>query len=281
MEHEQEEMWKVKVAAWIHDPAEKALVLLRDPAGHEGGTVRLLREMLFGSKVDSHIVSLVQTADRWAAAADRPQIPRSVSINYDRQPVLIHPLDGSEYDLKGLNIPVAQIRAVSFDHFQHLCSSKSGERDWKRIFLTLWRRGPETPAKDLGALWEVLPADTRIPAYSIWEHLDLTSALAGVMVRDPGQRPALLKFTIGPVQGFIEQARSSSDLWAGSHLLSRMMWEGLRVICDELGPDVVIFPHLRGVPLVDAWLKQLGVLSDGPNGLSGGLMKIPCWSLRS
>jgi len=37
-------MWKARLAAWIHDPAEKALVLLRDPAGHEGGTVRQLRE---------------------------------------------------------------------------------------------------------------------------------------------------------------------------------------------------------------------------------------------
>ena len=37
------EIWQAKVAARIHDPAEKAIVLLRDPAGHEGGTVRVLR----------------------------------------------------------------------------------------------------------------------------------------------------------------------------------------------------------------------------------------------
>jgi CRISPR-associated protein Cmr2 len=268
-------MWKAKLAAWIHDPAEKALVLLRDPAGHEGGTVRQLREMLFGSEVPSEIVAIVQEADRWAAAADRPQIPRDVSIYFDKRPVLIHPLDGSQYDLQSLDVPVAQIRAVSFDHFQQLCSSESAVRDWKRLFLTLWRRGPEIPARDLGALWEVLPADTRIPAYSIWQHLDLTSALAGAMARDPQRKPALLKFTIGPVQSFIEQARSSSDLWAGSHLLSRMMWEGLKVICDELGPDAVIFPHLRGVPLVDAWLKEREVLSDDASAFSGSTDENP------
>ena len=39
--------WKAKLAAWIHDPAEKALVLLRDPSGHEGGTVRALEQALF------------------------------------------------------------------------------------------------------------------------------------------------------------------------------------------------------------------------------------------
>lgn len=33
-------LWPTKLAARIHDPAEKALVLLRNPAGHEGGTSR-------------------------------------------------------------------------------------------------------------------------------------------------------------------------------------------------------------------------------------------------
>ena len=28
-----------KLAAWLHDPAEKQLVLMRDPVGHEGGSV--------------------------------------------------------------------------------------------------------------------------------------------------------------------------------------------------------------------------------------------------
>jgi len=39
-------LWHTKLAAWIHDPAEKALVLLRDPAGHEGGTAKALRQRI-------------------------------------------------------------------------------------------------------------------------------------------------------------------------------------------------------------------------------------------
>ena len=42
-------IWLAKLAAWTHDPAEKALVLLRDPAGNEGGTVRELQQALFPS----------------------------------------------------------------------------------------------------------------------------------------------------------------------------------------------------------------------------------------
>ena len=67
----------------------------------------------------------------------------------------------------------------------------------------------------------------------------------------------------GPVQDFIAQARSTSDLWAGSHLLSRLTWEGIKVLCQELGPDSVLIPQLRGVAMVDAWLyKEEGLAFD-------------------
>ena len=75
----EEQIWKAKLAAWTHDPAEKALVLLRDPAGHEGGTVRKLRELLFPQGLTEELKAFVKKADHWASAADRPQFPRSSS----------------------------------------------------------------------------------------------------------------------------------------------------------------------------------------------------------
>ena len=41
-----DKFWQTKLAARLHDPAEKALVLLRDPEGHENGTSRALRRLL-------------------------------------------------------------------------------------------------------------------------------------------------------------------------------------------------------------------------------------------
>ncbi|MEN9559071.1 MAG: type CRISPR-associated protein Cas10/Cmr2, partial [Pseudomonadota bacterium] len=61
---------------------------------------------------------------------------------------------------------------------------------------------------------------------------------------------------------FIEAARSTSDLWAGSHLLSRLAWEMMRPLCELLGPDAVLFPRLRGVPQVDLWLQTQDVPSQ-------------------
>lgn len=90
-------IWQTKLAARVHDPAEKALVLLRDPAGHEGGTSKALTRLLgladitadtldpdnaealarviFKKGMPLSMYRHVQRADWWAAAADRPQWP--------------------------------------------------------------------------------------------------------------------------------------------------------------------------------------------------------------
>ena len=267
------EIWQAKVAARIHDPAEKAIVLLRDPAGHEGGTVRVLREELFGEEAWKRFKPIVEKADHWAAAADRPQFPQEegnryaawTQVRFAERPEIKHPLTGESFDLRTLkDLEVEHVKAVSTDHFRTLIRKSNGEVDWRRTLLAFWRFGPELDAKGLRLLWPLLPADTRVPDHTIWAHLDLASALAGAMATDADGTPALLTMSFGPVQAFIAQARSTSDLWAGSHLLSRIAWEGLKVVCEELGPDAVIFPQLHGLPLVDAWVEQeLGGWPEG------------------
>lgn len=271
MSNNTQNIWLAKLAAWTHDPAEKALVLLRDPAGHEGGTVRELKHMLFPKGLGS-LAEHIKRADWWASAADRPQFPRDqkdgrfaawTQVNFAERPVLIHPLSGTEYSLEKLAIDPAHIKACSIDHFRSLVESDAaGEPDIRRTALSFWRFGPELDAGDLGSLWKLMPADTRIPDHTIWTHLDLSSAFASSFVADQEANPALLSMSFGPVQDFIAQSRTTSDLWAGSHLLSRIAWEGLKVICERLGPDAVIFPQLRGVPLVDLWLRDEMGVSD-------------------
>lgn len=263
-------IWLAKLAAWTHDPAEKALVLLRDPAGHEGGTVRELQQALFPAGLPKTLAAHVKRADHWASAADRPQFPRSdqdgryaawTQVRFDQNPVLIHPLSGTEYPLGKLDIDPAHIKAASTEHFRQLIEhDAAGQPDARRSALAFWRFGPELDAGALRALWQLLPADTRIPDHTIWTHLDLSAAFASSFAADADSNPALLSMAFGPVQDFIAQARTTSDLWAGSHLLSRIAWAGLKVICERLGPDAVIFPQLRGVPLVDLWLRdEMGV----------------------
>src|SRR5258708_3010654 len=90
--------WQTKLHARLHDPAEKALVLLRDPEGHEGGTSRalhrdlgfdtlpvkdwldpdkgdVLERVVFKNGIPITMYREVKRADWWAAGADRPQWP--------------------------------------------------------------------------------------------------------------------------------------------------------------------------------------------------------------
>jgi CRISPR-associated protein Cmr2 len=296
-------LWQTKLHARLHDPAEKALVLLRDPEGHEGGTSRALHRdlgfdtlpakdrldpdnadvldlVLFKDGIPVTMYRDVQRADWWAAGADRPQWPmqeitvttksgerktRKVAdwaqVRWTKEPVLIHPLTGKPFDLHWLDdTDIADIKQRSLAHFTHLRVSNGEGVDWKRTLLAYWRFGPELREDEdsgkLGLLWPLLPADTRVPDHSIWDHLDLTSAFAGAFAADPDRQASLLVVSIGPVQGFIATARSTSDFWAGSHLLSRLSWEGMRPVCERLGPDAILFPRLRGVPQVDLWLRD-------------------------
>lgn len=267
-------LWQTKLHARLHDPAEKALVLMRDPGvSHEEGSVRTLREAVFGTPEHAGAPQkeFVKRADWWASSADRAPFPSAAAgnqrgndwqqVRFADNPCLVHPISGKLYDigayagdLRGLS--VSAIKSASLLHFQGLIQRREGEVDLQKTLLAYWRFGPELQDNSLRALWSLLPADTRTPDHTIWQHLDLTSAFAGAFAADENDEAALLTVSFGPIQEFIAVGRSTSDLWAGSHFLSCVAWEGLRVICEQLGPDAVLFPQLRGVPLVDAWLAS-------------------------
>ncbi len=304
-------LWQTKLHARLHDPAEKALVLLRDPAGHEGGTSKALHRdlgfdqlpvgdwlppdhpdalgnVLFEKGIPVTIYRQVKRADWWASAADRPQWPmeeatfqtrdgRAVTrkvadwarVCWSNEPKLVHPLTDKTFDLKTLaDTEIADVKNRSMQHFSRLIVREGDAVNWRKTLLAFWRFGPELSNEEdddgkLGFLWPLLPADTRVPDHAIWDHLDLTSAFAGAFAGDPNGQAALLSVSIGPVQDFIAAARTTTDLWAGSHLLSRLSWEAMKVVCQCLGPDAILFPRLRGLPQVDVWLRdEVGLCSD-------------------
>ncbi|HAZ60871.1 MAG TPA: type III-B CRISPR-associated protein Cas10/Cmr2 [Gammaproteobacteria bacterium] len=262
-----EHRWQTQLAARLHDPPEKALVLLRTREGHEGGTVQALLEEVFPQGVPADIEGACKRADRWASAADRAAFPKAEGdrrypawqqIRFADDPVLIHPLTGNGHRLQPLADDVAAARAQTLgtDHLRRLLQRDAqGAVDARRSALAMWRFGPELEG-ELAEIWKLLPADSRVPDHTIHDHLDLTAAFAGAFVADPDDGPALLAVSIGPVQDFIAAARSTSDLWAGSHLLARLAWEAMRVVCDACGPEAILFPRLRAVAQVDLWLVR-------------------------
>jgi CRISPR-associated protein Cmr2 len=259
---------RARLAARLHDPPEKALVLMRTREGHEGGTVRALLHELFPEGLPPAIEAAVTRADHWASAADRMAFPKREAdgrhpswqqVRFAEQPVLIHPLTGQAHDLSrhgslADDIAAAQAQALGTDHLR----SYVVQGDLRQTALALWRFGPDLHG-ELSELWRLLPADSRVPDHTIHDHVDLTAALAGCFAVPDDGGAALLVVTLGPVQDFIAAARSVSDLWAGSHLLSHLAWTAMRVVCEACGPEAIVFPRLRGVPAVDLWLREQGL----------------------
>ncbi len=262
-----EKVWRAKLAAWLHDPGEKQLILFR--RAHEGGNVKRLGELLFGENAAK---VFTEEADHWASAADRPQMEFKeigrAEVHFGSKGSLIHPLCGTQADLGELALDGDDLRHIEekvFTEAESLIEAVLGEvrapqtpEEWRKVMLAFWRFLPDVASapEKVGQLWRLLPADSRVPDHAIWTHLDLSSALAGAFAADPDEEVALMMVALGPVQDFIAQARSTSDLWAGSHLLSHLALAAMKPVIEELGPDAVIFPHLRGVPLMDVWLMQ-------------------------
>ncbi|WP_244299757.1 type III-B CRISPR-associated protein Cas10/Cmr2 [Rubrobacter xylanophilus] len=82
----------------------------------------------------------------------------------------------------------------------------------------------------------------------------------------------LLHFTLGPVQGFVSQARRTRDLWSGSFLLSYLSGQAMRAVLD--GGGKIAFPDVGGQtnvtdPLLAAIMRR--PLSTDENPQIGSL----------
>lgn len=83
-------------------------------------------------------------------------------------------------------------------------------------------------------------------------------------------------FTLGPVQGFVAQARRTRDFWAGSFLLSWLSAVAMKSVENQDGE--IIFPKVSDSYL--NWLENKGQGTPPqqgcvPNRFKGGLAKVP------
>lgn len=243
--------WKNKLLAFLHDPPHKPFQI----AGHEDQRASFLR--LLNLSVDE-LRAEFQRGDDWnAAAADRLIFPdpKPSRVRTDWQLADLefrHPLGGGR--LTPRSFPSTGHVAESWVT-EALSGVAQRSADPRSKFVSAWRLWPERCAREKHPSLAYLVADTRIPDHTLWHHNALSAAFSTA-----GARPAFLLFQIGPVQDFIKQARKTQDLWAGSYLLSFLIAQAQIAIADAIGPDSIIYPQLRGLPLADwHWFKQ-GVL---------------------
>ena len=251
-------LWKQKLADFLHDPPSKALEL----KDHQERAAAAYRQAGF---IATEIGDYIKDADHTAAAADRLPFPhwRSSGLQcaFDGiRNAFRHPLSGETYRFHAEFRSIEQVfegEAAIQPSLTDKCLAEMDDATaWRARFFAHWRLWcREVSQKDYR--FALLPADTRIPDHSIWTHMQVVSALGSCSEKDT-LRPAFLKFQLGPVQDFIAAARSTRDLWSGSYLLSWLMAAGLKELSARIGPDAVIFPSLKDQPLFDLhWRDDL------------------------
>jgi len=249
--------WETKIKAFLHDPPDKSLCI----SGYINRGEGILRAINISGRND-----YVTKADHWASSIQHiswkydgkePLIDfcgkEWEKVEYIGQPVLRHILSGKEKSYEILNKDyLSDILNLEKDTIRTL----TDKHDIKKKYFRIWRyfkdelqkNIEENISKSVADEFINLPADTCIPDHTIWDHLDVTSAIYGAMERG---KPSLLMFKISPVQSFIINSRKEEDLWAGSHILSYLTYQGIKSIIERYGPDAFVYPYLRGLPLVD------------------------------
>lgn len=275
--------WQAKIWGLLHDPALKAL---HNNAGR--GSNSFWQELAVmqdwknndwnpEEEQQPELVKHIHLADYITSASDRGAIGSlPAAINYDA--------DGLEVShlLSGDKLPLVLQPEI---HQKLLQSGRTGflnnleqtllpetiqaERNARKVFWWLWRCLPTAVCQAFGKDDRLLlmPAQTRLPDSSLWNHASLTAAFAGALAGNvtaveiqSGTRkkshPYLATFTFTPVQELIKASRKMRDFWAGSWILhylsARVSWK----LAQIYGPDSLIYPSLFQQPLIDYWLLQ-------------------------
>lgn len=262
--------WDAKLRAFLHDPPHKA-VCLAQRVGHESAAEELAQAVGVGA------VTFDRRADHLASAADRPRGLEGAVVDWLEEPAVTRPtgrrVEWAERELRS-TVGGLDARALTMEVAEVL--GEFAPLEPRARFLAVWRLLPERLAErgqgrgiseQIGPWWRVLPADTRVPDHGIWGHAGTVSAFQGAL-----PDPALMEIRIGPVQAFIRASRTTRDLWAGSWLLAYLAATAAWELSLAVGPDAVLFPDLRGQPLIDLWLgRMLASAGVDASGLRGEL----------
>ncbi len=247
-----DEFWQNKVKAFFHDPPDKALLLFHVSYAEK-------RDLILGALGLNYNGNIEQACQASSAlhgfyipkdlGMDNPQQCDShICFKGENKPVFIHPISGEK-----LNLLIDYInkngyeKAVSeFGFDPETVKNYLDANDWRKTYLSLWRLIPE-----VYPLGYILPADARLPDHSIYDQLDVASAISSGK-----EGLALLSARIIGTQEFISNSRKLSDLWASSYIYSLLIFEAIKVISEELGPDSIIYPQIRENPMFDLYLKN-------------------------
>ena len=266
--------WDNKLKAYLHDPIDKIFKI----QGHENRAKNILEIFGLYDENDGYKEGW-KTADIIASGFERGVLPsykqnKNIAIDFLKYPVLTHPSSKSgELNIKlPENLSIDDIHKDLLDFLKEEIGENPNEKSFSNKFkgdtekfaiarfmylhLALRFQLADKNIGKVGALWHRLPADSRFPDHSIWQHNSLVSAFNSSMNGKGVKNIGIGVFSITPVQPFIAKARKLRDFWTGSVLLSWLAFEGIKWVIENLGPDHILYPSLIDQPLVNEYLSK-------------------------
>jgi len=246
---------------FFHDPIDKPLNI----PGHE------TRAKDYAEFFGVSGIKEGKYSDQIASCMERSLLPKDIKQELTE---IRHPLSEEKIEVK-LDSQKS-IKEIS-SCLEKISNSYKNLSDEEKKALSIWRNLLEEiiekiQDKDLKKYIPILPADTRVPDHSIWEHLKVTTAINAF---ENYQNNSLFLFTIGPVQFFISQARKAQDFYMGSFMLSYFTFIAMEEVIKEYGPASIIYPDLYKQPLMDWYIKTKGLEPKNFNPEDLALPTIP------
>lgn len=254
--------WQNKVAAWLQESPVKIF----DIKERDENAKKIQDVAMMGLEGCARS-ELIKISASTASGMTRAVLP--VDFSKIKEISLNHPLvknKSLKFELPSINLDslIAEINAILSEDLSQITSTEK-EKKAQEVFNYLFfffnkrlRNSDKPEIHKLGALWDVIPADTRLPDHPIWHHLGLTSAIYSSLEQNPenisDENLSMVVYSITPVQDFIGKARKLRDYWTGSVILSYLAFVGITKVVEELGPDHILYPSLHNQALMDQWL---------------------------
>lgn len=279
MTHKNTDYWQNKLTLWLHDPVCKVFDI-----PHHEKIARRIADLLFQSIPEKDNYQAADCIASSLARAALPEYKDGGGIDFSENTQITHPLVAKrlsinlpEIDIKklceeiesllkndlGLDKTFEQLKSMPEDKkpLNAYFNFKDKPEYWAEslfsyLFFAFQRRLRNENVGKLGAIWDVLPADTRMPDHPLWHHLGMVSAIGSSMYEDSKNQIDMVVFSITPVQPFIAKARKLRDYWSGSVMLSYLSFTGITSVMENLGPDHIVYPSLQNQTLVDSWLEK-------------------------
>lgn len=271
--------WQDKISLWLHDPVCKVFDI-----PHHEEIADEIAKLLYQTSPEKEIY---KAADMIASSLARTQLPAykdggGIDFNTSSSARIAHPLVKKDIVVELPKVDIANIKAdikklltedlgldKDYSDLQSLPEkqrplngffdrSKTPE-DWAKalfnyLFFAFKKRLRIKNIGNLGCIWDILPADTRMPDHPLWHHLGMVSAIGSCLQED--KDISIVAYSITPVQDFIAKARKLRDYWSGSVLLSYLSFTGITSVMNTLGPDHILYPSLHNQTMVNTWLEE-------------------------